>query len=109
MIVDLPEKERYTIGEVSKAFGLNASTLRFWQTEFSILNPKKDKYGHRIYMPKDIESLKLIYSLVKEQGFKLDAAKDYLNRNLHKANYKLEIVERLEKIKKELLKMKDTL
>ncbi|MEN8137579.1 MAG: MerR family transcriptional regulator [Bacteroidota bacterium] len=109
MIVKLPNSKYYTIGEVAQAFDVNTSLIRYWESEFSILNPKKDKRGNRQFEEKDIESLKLIYSLVKEQGFTLEGAKDYLKNKLHKIDYKQEVVNRLESIKEELLKIKSEL
>ena len=109
MIIKLPEKKYYSIGEVASAFGVNTSLIRYWESEFSILKPKKDKRGNRRFEEKDIENLKLIHSLVKEQGFTLDGAKEYLNNKLHKLNYKQEVIKRLEGIKEELLKIKEEL
>jgi len=106
MIIKLPNRDHFTIGEVAKAFEVNTSLIRYWENEFSILNVKKDKRGQRRFEIKDIENLKLIYSLVKEQGFTLEGAKDYLKKKLHKIDNKQEIVNKLESIKEELLKIK---
>ena len=109
MIIDLPEKRYYSIGEVAKAFEVNTSLIRYWESEFSILKPKKDKRGNRRFEQKDIDNLKIIHSLVKEQGFTLEGAKDYLKNKLHKVNYKQEVINKLESIKGELLKIKEEL
>ena len=61
----------YTIGEVAEAFGVKTSLIRFWDKEFSILKPKKNAKGNRRFTPEDIRNLKLIYHLVKEQGYTL--------------------------------------
>ena len=106
MILKLPNRDHFSIGEVAKAFGVNTSLIRYWQSEFDILNPKKDKRGQRRFEAKDIENLKLIYSLVKEQGFTLEGAKDYFKKKLHKLEYKQEVINKLEGIKGELLKIK---
>jgi DNA-binding transcriptional MerR regulator len=109
MILNLPEKAHYSIGEVAKAFDVNTSLIRYWESEFDILNVKKDKRGNRLFLQKDIDNLKIIHSLVKEQGFTLDGAKEYLKNKLHKVEYKQEIINRLENIKKDLLDIKDEL
>ena len=68
----------YNIGEISNAFKLNASLLRFWEKEFEILNPKKTIKGTRKYNSIDIENLKLIYNLLKIRGFTIEGAKEKL-------------------------------
>lgn len=75
MHVNLPEKRYYKIGEVAKAFNLNASHIRFWEKEFDIIKPKKNAKGNRMFTQEDIKNFKLIYNLVKERGFTLEGAK----------------------------------
>ena len=75
MHVDLPKKLYYSIGEVAKGFGVITSLIRFWDSEFSILKPKKNAKGNRRFTPDDIKNLKLSYHLVKEQGYTLEGAK----------------------------------
>ena len=72
MHVSLPEKLYYTIGEVAKAFEVNASLIRFWEKEFDVIQPKKNAKGTRRFTPSDIKNLELIYHLVKERGFTLE-------------------------------------
>jgi DNA-binding transcriptional MerR regulator len=71
----------YYISEVAEMFNVNASLIRFWEKEFDIIKPKKNKKGNRLFTPEDIENLKVIYNLVKEQGLTLDGAKKYLKEN----------------------------
>ena len=78
MEIKLPEKLYYNIGEISKAFNVNSSLLRFWEKEFDILNPKKTIKGTRKYNSVDIKNLKLIYNLLKIRGFTIDGAKEKL-------------------------------
>jgi DNA-binding transcriptional MerR regulator len=78
MHIDLPKKLYYSIGELSKAFGVKNSLIRFWDKEFDILKPKKNAKGNRKFTTEDVKNLKLIYNLVKEQGYTLDGAKTYL-------------------------------
>ena len=98
MEIKLPEKLYYNIGEISKAFNVNPSLLRFWEKEFDILNPKKTLKGTRKYNSIDIKNLKLIYNLLKVRGFTIEGA----NEKLKKESKKIEIVEKLEKIKSRL-------
>jgi DNA-binding transcriptional MerR regulator len=73
----------YTIGEVALMFSVNASLIRFWEKEFTIIQPKKNKKGNRLFTPKDILNFNKIYNLVKEQGFTLEGAKNALkNKSL---------------------------
>lgn len=110
MHIDLPEgKLYYSIGEVAKAFDVNASLIRFWDKEFDILKPKKNAKGNRKFSPEDIKNLKLIYHLVKERGFTLDGAKTHLKENQKKTLDKFEIISKLESIKNELKKFKGEL
>ena len=81
MQIELPEKRYYSIGEIAKAFSVNASLIRFWEKEFDILKPKKNAKGNRMFTPEDLKNLKTIYHLVKEKGFTLDGAKDFLKNN----------------------------
>lgn len=98
MEIKLPEKLYYNIGEISKAFNLNPSLLRFWEKEFDILNPKKTIKGTRKYNSVDINNLKFIYNLLKVRGFTIEGAKEKLKTE----SKKIEIVQKLEKIKSKL-------
>ena len=74
----------YTIGEVAEMFNVNTSLIRFWEKEFTIIQPKKNKKGNRLFTPKDILNFNKIYHLVKEQGFTLEGAKNALkNGNIN--------------------------
>ncbi|NAY92205.1 MerR family transcriptional regulator [Muricauda sp. JGD-17] len=109
MHIDLPEKRYYGIGEVAKAFGVNTSLIRFWEKEFDVLQPKKNAKGNRKFTPEDIKNLQLIYHLVKERGFTLDGAKTHLSEQKQKTLSKFEVIRKLQKVKAELLKIKDEL
>ena len=109
MHVELPEKRYYGIGEVAKAFGVNTSLIRFWEKEFDVLQPKKNAKGNRKFTPLDIQYLKLIYHLVKERGFTLEGAKIHLKEEKQKTLSKFEIIDKLQFVKAELLKIKDQL
>ncbi|WP_397361931.1 MerR family transcriptional regulator [Olleya sp. R77988] len=109
MIIDLPEKRYYTIGEVAKAFGVNTSLIRFWEKEFDALQPKKTAKGNRKFTPDDVKNLQLIYHLVKERGFTLDGAKIHLKEEKKKTLNNFEIITKLERVKNQLLKLKEQL
>lgn len=109
MHVELPEKLYYNIGEVAAAFDVNTSLIRFWEKEFDIIQPKKNAKGNRKFTPEDIKNLELIYHLVKERGFTLEGAKTHLKENRRKTLDKFEIIRKLEGIKAELLKIKESL
>jgi len=107
MKVELPEKLYYSIGEVAKAFGVNTSLIRYWEQEFTILKPKKNRKGNRLFTSEDIKNLKIIYHLVKEKGYTLEGAKTALE-TLPNVEKTVEIIDRLEFVKAELLKLKDS-
>ncbi|PCI09246.1 MAG: transcriptional regulator [Flavobacteriaceae bacterium] len=109
MHIDLPEKRYYKIGEIAKAFGVNNSLIRFWENEFDILKPKKNKKGNRLFTATDLQNLKLIYHLVKEKGYTLDGAKKKMKQNPDGVVNNHEIILHLEKIKQELTNIKNQL
>ena len=109
MHIELPEKRYYGIGEVAEAFGVNTSLIRFWEKEFDILQPKKNAKGNRKFTPEDIKNLKLIFHLVKERGFTLEGAKIHLKEEKHKTLSRFEVIEKLQRVKAELIKIKEQL
>ncbi|SEK72755.1 transcriptional regulator [Maribacter orientalis] len=109
MQIELPEKRYYGIGEVARAFKVNASLIRFWEKEFDVLQPKKNAKGNRKFTPQDIKNLQLIYHLVKERGFTLDGAKTHLKEEKQKTLSNFDIIQKLERVKAELNKIKDQL
>lgn len=100
----------YTIGEVSELFGVSASLLRYWETEFSILKPQKNRKGDRRYIKKDIHQIERIYTLVKERGFTLEGAKKELKKKpkAPPASNKA-ILDKLLEIRKNLKTLRDSL
>ena len=109
MQIELTEKRYYGIGEVARAFGVNASLIRFWEKEFDVLQPKKNAKGNRKFTPTDIKNLQLIYHLVKERGFTLDGAKTHLKEEKQKTLSNFDIIQKLEGVKAELIKIKNQL
>ena len=109
MQVNLPEKRYYGIGELAKAFDVNASLIRFWDKEFDILKPKKNAKGNRMFTQEDVKNLQLIYHLVKERGFTLEGAKTHLKEGQKKTLDKFDIIAKLKGIKSELTNIKNNL
>lgn len=89
----------YSIGEVSEMFKVNASLIRFWEKEFSIIKPKKNKKGNRLFTKKDIDNLTLIYHLVKEKGYTLEGAKKKLREKKDESLDEVEMLKSLKKIR----------
>lgn len=96
--MDRIEKTYYTIGEVSTLLGEAPSLIRFWEKEFAQLKPSKTGKGTRKYDKKDIELLQLIHHLVKEKGYTLDGARDFL-RTKNRVPEKAAILSRLKEVK----------
>lgn len=99
----------YSISEVARMFDVNESLLRFWEKEFPQLNPKKAGRGVRQYRKEDIDTVKLIYHLVKERGMTLPGARQRMKDNKEATLRNFEIVERLKSIREELVGMRDAL
>ena len=100
------KKQYYSIGEVSAMFHLNASLLRYWETEFDIIKPRKNRKGDRHFRPEDIKNLQLIHHLLRQRKYTIEGAKEYLKKNKSKAQQNFELIQRLEKLKSFLLQLK---
>ena len=111
----MPLKEKiikkiyYSIGEVAEMFDVNNSLIRFWEKEFSIIKPKKNKKGNRYFTDKDINNFKIIFHLVKERGYTLDGAKKKLRENKDGTIKNVEIVNQLKDIRTQLVAIRDVL
>jgi DNA-binding transcriptional MerR regulator len=103
------EKLYYSIGEVSEMLSVPVSTVRFWENEFEILKPMKNKKGNRLFTPADIKNLRIIHRLVREEGLTLQGAKKKLEEKWDETDYKFEITESLQRIKSMLLDIKDNM
>ncbi len=97
----------YSIGEVANLFDVNASLIRYWEKEFDILKPQKNKKGNRLFTPQDLDNLRIIYHLVKERGFTLQGAKDKLSENKQDVVNKVEIIDSLNRLRSFLLDLKE--
>ena len=109
MHIDLPENKRYYgIGEIAKAFDVNASLIRFWDKEFDILKPKKNAKGDRFFRPEDVKNLKLIHHLLRRRKYTIEGAKEFLKNNKTAAE-KFEMIRSLQKLKSFLNELKESL
>jgi len=97
----------YSIGEVAEMFDVNTSLIRFWEKEFSIIKPKKNKKGNRLFTAEDIKHFRLIHHLVKEKGYTLKGAKESLKSNPGGIDKKAEVLASLYRIKEELLEIRE--
>jgi DNA-binding transcriptional MerR regulator len=103
------EKLYYSIGEVADMFQVNTSLIRFWEKEFDIIKPKKNKKGNRFFTKQDIDNFHLIFHLVKERGMTLKGAKKKLKENKEDTNQNFQVVKSLENIRSMLLEIKNEL
>ncbi|TWR26889.1 MerR family transcriptional regulator [Mucilaginibacter achroorhodeus] len=111
----MPYKERditkmyYTMGEVSAMFDVNQSLIRFYEKEFDVLTPKKNKKGNRYFTPEDIENLKIIFHLIRDKGYTLQGAKDQLKNDNGNVRDNQRVIDSLENLKKFLLEVRNEL
>lgn len=101
------DKLYYSIGEVSQMFNVNSSLIRYWDKEFDIIKPHKNKKGNRLFTQRDIDSFHLIYHLVKERGMTLSGAKKKLKENKLDTENNFELVKKLKEIKEILIEIKN--
>jgi DNA-binding transcriptional MerR regulator len=103
------EKLFHSIGEVAEMLNVPVSTVRFWENEFDVLKPRKNKKGNRLFTAKDIKNLKIIHHLVKEKGMTLSGAKKQLSVKWEETDYKYEVSQSLQNIKGLLLELRDSI
>ena len=96
------EKKFYKISEVAEILGIPASTLRFWESQFTIITPHRNAGGTRFYRPSDIEKIRMIHYLVKEKGLKLAAAQEQIKRNPGGVSRQRDAIRRLEAVRDKL-------
>ena len=111
----MPYKEKeitkifYSIGEVAGRYKVNTSLIRFWEKEFDIIKPSKNKKGNRLFTIKDLENFDIIFRLVKKEGYTLDGAKKALVENRKDLTLHNDIKRSLEKIRSELMVLKSAI
>ncbi|MDY6302353.1 MAG: MerR family transcriptional regulator [Bacteroidales bacterium] len=103
------DKKFYKIGDVSEILGIPESTLRYWETQFTIIKPKRNKKNIRYYTPNDIEIISKVYYLVKEKGLKLDAAQAQIRHNREGVDKRFDAIEQLKNIREQLVGFQNTL
>lgn len=101
------EKKYYSIGEVAEQLDVATSLIRFWESEFDIIKPKKNRKGNRQFTKEDIENVKLIFHLVKERGFTLQGAKDLLKNNTNPVKDRMALIDSLKEIRSFLVELKN--
>ena len=102
-------KKFYRIGDVSEILGIPESTLRYWETQFTIIKPKRNKKNIRYYTPHDIEMISRVYYLVKEKGLKLDAAQAQIRHNRDGVDKRFDAIAQLKSIREQLVAFQNTL
>jgi DNA-binding transcriptional MerR regulator len=112
--VEVPEdeilfqKQYYSIGEVASMFKVNTSLIRYWENEFDILEPRKNRKGDRFFKPSDVKNLQMIHDLLRRRKFTIEGAKDYIRKN-KQAREKYEMIQSLQKLRAFLLELKANL
>lgn len=107
--MDSLEKKYYKISEVAQILNIPASTLRFWEKNFTIIKPKRNAHGTRFYTSEDIDTISMIHFLVKERGLKLDAAQEQIRINPKGISTRHQTITRLKEIRSTLQGLLDTL
>lgn len=103
------EKLYYSIGEVADTFSVAPSLIRFWESEFELIKPKKNRKGNRQFTKEDIDNVRTIYHLVKEKGFTLQGAKEMLRNDTQAVKDKMEMIDSLRSVRNFLLELRDKL
>ncbi|HEY0744283.1 MAG TPA: MerR family transcriptional regulator [Chryseosolibacter sp.] len=103
------EKLYYSIGEVAEIFNVAPSLIRFWESEFDIIKPKKNRKGNRQFTKEDIDNVRTIFHLVKEKGFTLQGAKEMLRNDSQAVKDKMEMLESLRSVRSFLVELREKL
>jgi DNA-binding transcriptional MerR regulator len=103
------EKIYYSFGEVAEMFSVAPSLIRFWESEFEIIQPKKNRKGNRQFTKEDIDNVRTIYHLVKEKGFTLQGAKEMLKNDSQAVRDKMEMISALRRVRQFLVEIRDRL
>src|SRR6187401_923923 len=103
------EKLYYSIGEVAEIFTVAPSLIRFWESEFDIIKPKKNRKGNRQFTKEDIDNVRTIYHLVKEKGFTLQGAKEMLRNDTEAVKDKMDMITSLKRVRNFLIELREKL
>lgn len=104
-----PEKMYYPIGEVSRQLGVPVPTIRYWEKEFDVIRPKKNRKGDRYFTPKDVEILKLVHHMVKERGMTIEGARRALKADYKGADDRHQAIQSLKNLRGFLVNLKDAI
>lgn len=114
-LIDVPsdevlfQKQYYSISQVALWFNVNTSLLRFWENEFTILKPRKNRKGDRLFRPEDVKNIQLIYELLRQKKYTVEGAKEYLKTNKDEADLQILLTQSLTKFRSFLLDLKANL
>ena len=108
-IMDTLDKKYYKISEVAEILNIPQSTLRFWESRFTVIKPRRNEHGTRFYTNSDIEKISMIHYLVKERGLKLDAAQEQIRSNPTGVERRHATVERLKEMRTQVTNLLDAL
>lgn len=103
------EKRYYTIGEVADDLSVATSLIRFWESEFDIIKPKKNRKGNRQFTKEDVKNVKLIYHLVKEKGYTLNGAREFIKNDVAAAVGKIDMIDSLKRLRGFLVELQSEL
>jgi DNA-binding transcriptional MerR regulator len=103
------EKLYYSIGEVAEMLQVSASQIRYWETEFAALKPRKDRKGNRLFTQDDIQTIKLIHYLLREKGLTIEGAKSHLKAGAAIVKKKFQVIEQLKTLKQFLEELREQL
>ena len=106
---DQSDKYYFSIGEVARMFNLSISNIRFWEQEFEILRPKKNKKGDRFFTRQDIDNLKIIYHLLKEKGYTIEGARKKLLQSPDQVNDRVAMIDSLKRVRSFLIQLRQQL
>ena len=104
----LIQKQYYSIGEVATMFKVNTSLIRYWENEFDIIEPRKNRKGDRFFKPSDVKNLQMIHDLLRRRKFTIEGAKEYIKKN-KQAREKYEMIQSLQKLRTFLLELRANL
>ena len=106
-----PKREKlfYSIGEVAEMLDVQTSAVRYWEKEFDILKPRKNRKGNRLFTPADVENLKIIHHLLKVKGLTIVGARKKMSENPDNLIKNMEVIESLGKIRDTLIEMRDSI
>ena len=106
---DIPNKSYYTVSDVADYFNLNQSTLRYWESEFNNISPKRNAKGERRYSKEDFEQVEVIHYLLKKKGHTMKGAQQIIADQPKKIKKEMEMIHSLQELKSFLKNMKDKL